>query len=86
MPKQKDNACSPILQDEHIWWLIDRLHVDPYITVESLHRELSEFFQFPCHVSISCVSKAVGSPVGFTLKLMQYEPYDYNNEECIEST
>ena len=33
------------------------LYVDIDITEESLHRQLNEFFHFPCHVSINSVSK-----------------------------
>ena len=48
---------------------------------ESLHHRLNKVSQFPRRVFISCVSKAVWSQAGFTLKLMHYEPNDYNNDE-----
>ena len=40
-------------------------------------------FQFPLLVHISCVSQAIQRQAKFTLKLMRYEPNDYNNEECL---
>jgi hypothetical protein len=81
MPKHISSVRYPILQDEHIQWLAGRPHVYAYITVESLHHELNEVFQFPHPVSINCVSKAIWSQIGFNLKLMCYEPNDFNNEE-----
>ena len=88
MPKYKGKVCYPILLDEHIQWLVKRLHVDRDIIIESPHRQLNEAIQFPHHVSISFVSKAIQNQVGFTLMLMHYEPNDYTNEErlrkCIE--
>ena len=35
---------SPILQDNHIQWLVERLDVDPKITVESLKCQLNEVY------------------------------------------
>jgi hypothetical protein len=49
--------------------------------MESLHRQLNEALQFPRRVSINYVSRAICSQVGFTLKLMHYEPNDFSNEE-----
>ena len=80
MPKPKGNVCYPNLQNVNIQWL-ERLHVDPDIIVESLHCQLNEAFQFPPPLSINCVPKANLSQDRFTLKLMRYEPNDYNNEE-----
>ena len=80
MPKHKGGVRYPILQDRHMQWLVERLHVDPNIIVESRHPQLNEVFQFPHLVYNSCVSKAIQIQVGFTLKLMHYEPNDYNNE------
>jgi hypothetical protein len=57
--KHKGGVRYPILKDEHIQWLVQRLHVDPNIIVESLHCQLNEAFQFPCPIFISCVSKAI---------------------------
>ena len=69
------------IQDERIQWSLERLHVDPNITVESLHRLLNEVFLFPCPISINYVPKAIQSQVGFTLKLIRCELNGYNNEE-----
>ena len=38
VPKHRGGVCYPSLQDEHIQWLVERLHVDPDNTIESLHR------------------------------------------------
>ena len=38
MPKHRGGVCYPILQDDHIQWLVKRLDANPNITVESLHR------------------------------------------------
>ena len=59
VPKHRGGVCYPILQDEHIQWSVERLHADPNITIESLHRQLNEVFQSPCLVSISCISKFI---------------------------
>ena len=59
VPKHIGGVHYPILQDECIQLLVDRLHVDPDMTVESIHRQMDEAFPFPCHVSISCVSKPI---------------------------
>ena len=81
MSRHRGGVCYLILQDEHIQWLVERLHVDPNITIESLLCQLNEVFQLCCHVFITCISKAVQSQVGCSLKLLRYEPNDYNNEE-----
>ena len=44
MPKHKGNVHYSILKDEHIQWLVQRLHVDPNIIVETLHCQLNEAF------------------------------------------
>ena len=53
-----------------------------------LHCLVNEVFQFPHPVSIICFLKAIQNQVGFTLKLINYEPNVYNNEEhlreCIQ--
>lgn len=76
MPKHIGDVHYPILQDEHIQWLVDRLHEYPNIIVESIHRQMNKAFQFACHASINIVPKAVRSRVGFILKLMHYKPYE----------
>ena len=81
VPKHRAGVRYSILQDEHIQWLLGRLDAYPNITVESLHCQPNEVFQFPHHVSISCDSKAIQRQARFTLKLMQYELDNYNNEE-----
>jgi len=40
--KRRGGIRYPILQDEHIQWLVQRLDADPDITVESLHHQLNE--------------------------------------------
>ena len=57
-PKHIGNVCYPILQDEHIQWLLERFYVDPNITIESFYCHLSEGFHFPRHVSINYVFKS----------------------------
>ena len=47
VPKHKGGVHYPNLQDGHIEWLLERLHIDPNITVKSRHRQLNEVFQFP---------------------------------------
>ena len=37
VPKHEGGVRYPILRDEHIQWLIKRLHVNLDITIESLH-------------------------------------------------
>ena len=74
VPKYRGGVHYPILQDEHIQLLVERLDANPNITIEYLHCKLNEAFQFPHHVSISCDSKAIQRQPRFTLKLMQYEP------------
>ena len=69
-----------ILQDEHIQWLVEMLHVNPHVAIESLRCQLNEAFQFPRLVSINYVLFAIQSQVGFILELMCYEPNDFNNE------
>jgi hypothetical protein len=81
VPKPKGDVCYPILQDVNIQWLVERLHVDPHITVESLHRWLNEVFQFPRAISIYCVSTASPSQNRLLLKFMRYESNYYNSEE-----
>ena len=44
MPNHEGGVCYPNLQDEHIQWLVERLHVDPNVVVKSLHRQLNEVF------------------------------------------
>ena len=73
MSKHRGGVCYPLLQDEHIQWLVDRLHVDLDITKESLHRQPNEAFHFSFLVSISGVSKAIWSQIRIILKLMHYE-------------
>ena len=46
MPKSRDGVCYPVLQDEYIQWLLEKLHANPDITLESLHHELNEAFSF----------------------------------------
>jgi hypothetical protein len=46
MPKHLGNVCYPILQDEHIQWLVERLHVDPDIPIEFLYCHVNEVFNF----------------------------------------
>ena len=70
-----------ILQDEHIQWLVERLHVNPNITVKSLHGQLNEVFQFPHTYPVVMFQKPFEVKSDATLKLMCYEPDDYNNEE-----
>ena len=70
---------------EHIQWLVERFDANPNITVESLHRQLNEVFQFSRLVSINCDTKAIWSQVGFALKLMRYVLDDYNNENILGS-
>ena len=53
LSKHRGDAHRPILQDEHTQLLVKRLHIDPDIAVESLHRQVNEVFQFPHLVSIS---------------------------------
>ena len=80
MPKRRGGVCYLILEDEHIQWLVEMLDADPNITVESLHCQLNEAFQFSHHVSISFDSKAIQRQARFTLKLIWYEPVEYDNE------
>lgn len=54
-PKHRGNVHYPILQEEYIQWF----YVDPNITIESIHHHLNEAFQFPRHVSINYVLKAI---------------------------
>ena len=87
--KYRSSVHSPILQDEHIQWLVERLDANLVdITVESFHHQLNEAFQFPHLVSIIFVSKAIKKQAKFTLKLMRYKLNNYKNEEyvrgCIE--
>lgn len=44
VPQHIGSVRYPILQDEHIQCLVGRPHVDPHVTVESLHHELNEVF------------------------------------------
>ncbi len=44
LPKDRGGVHYPILQDEHIQWLVERLEVDPNITVESIHRGWMKIF------------------------------------------
>jgi hypothetical protein len=46
VPNHRGNVCYLILQDEHIHWWVEWLVVDPNVTVESLHRQLNDIFQF----------------------------------------
>lgn len=62
----KDNGGGvwyPILQDEHIQWLEERLHVDPNITAESPHCQLNKVFHFPLcfrsHLKLSWIHPRV---------------------------
>ena len=66
VPKHRGDVRYPIVQDEHIQWLIKRLDAKLNITVKSLYHQLNEVFQFPCHVSINYFSKAIWSQVGLT--------------------
>ena len=54
VPKSKGGICYPVLQDEHIQWLLEKLDGNPDITLESLHHQLNEAFQFPRPVSSVC--------------------------------
>lgn len=69
---------------EHIQRLVERLHAYSKITLESLHCQLNEVFQFPCPIFINCVSKDIQSQARFTLKLSRCELDDYNNENVLE--
>ena len=81
VPKNKGGVRYPILQDGHIQWLLEKLHVHPNITVKSLHYQLNEVFNFLRLLSINYVSEAIQIQVEFTLKLMRHEPNEFNNEE-----
>ena len=37
VPNHRGNIHYPILQDEHIQWLVERFDANPNITVESIH-------------------------------------------------
>jgi len=47
---------------------------------------LNEFFQFPSHVFIICISKAIQSQATIIIKLMHYEQDDFNNKKHQSST
>lgn len=81
MPKSKGGVCYPVLQDEHIQWLMEKLDANPDMIVESLHHQLNEAFQFPCPTSTSCLSKAIRNQARYIPKLMRNEPKNYNKEE-----
>ena len=56
--KHRGSVRYPTLQDEYIQWLVERLDADLNIARESLHDcELSEVFQFPCHVLLVVFQK-----------------------------
>ena len=86
MVKPKGGVRYPILQDVHIQWLVEKLHVDVDVIVESNHRQLNEVSQFASLVFIGCVSKTIRSQARFTLKLMRYEPNDHNIEASLIHT
>ena len=59
VPKHRCGVHYPILQYEHIQWLVERLSANIDITVECLHHQLNEAFQFLHHVSIIYVLQAI---------------------------
>lgn len=85
--KHKGGVPCPMLQDKHTQWLVERIHVDPSISVESLNCQLNEIFLNSQALYLSIVfQKPFEVKLYLPLKLMPYKPYDFNNDEQYFST
>jgi transposase len=82
--KERGGNRRRVLEQEHVEWLESKVVDYPDITVNDLHRQLNQHFDFQPHVSLSSVLRAIREGAGFTLKLPRQEPADYNSPERIQ--
>ncbi|KAG0333831.1 hypothetical protein BG005_005035, partial [Podila minutissima] len=83
--KPRGGNRFPVLEEEHIEWITQKLEERPDTPLRQIQVDLNEHFQLAPPVSKSTVSRAVQNQIEFSLKLIRYEPADYNSEERIEA-
>ena len=83
--KQRGGSRYTFLTDDHIAWLKQELKNHPDLPVADLRNHLIECFPSQRPSSMTTVSHAVRNLAGYTLKLLRYEPEDYNSPERIRA-
>ena len=73
-----------VLEEEHLEWIAQRLEERPDTPIKHIRREMIDHFQMVPAVSMSTVSRNIRNRIEFSLKLIRYEPVDYNSEQRIE--
>jgi len=83
--KQRGGNRHKVLQEEHIKWIREQLDLHPGLTIQDLHKALNQHFNSSPPISLSAVSRAVRLEAGYSLKLLRYEPEDYNSPARINA-
>ncbi|KAG0229940.1 hypothetical protein BGW41_002837, partial [Actinomortierella wolfii] len=83
-PKKRGGNRTRRVLKEHIEFLAKLMDANPAITNKELHQQVNDQFDLKNPpLSMTAVSKAAHSLTGYTLKILQHEPEDFNSADRI---